>query len=69
MRKECRTIDSARNDPGLSPKVGPFHFHKISWPMEIAHPKEPKSSRAPPSEASIKVIGVSVWSRSENRLS
>ena len=35
----------------MSPKVGPLHCHSIAHPIAIFHPYDPRSSRAPPSEA------------------
>ena len=57
MRADRNPYDSARNDPGRRPNVGPLQFQIISLPIASCHPKEPRSSRAPPSDARLMVTG------------
>ena len=40
----------------MSPKVGPLHCQSISQPIAISQLKDPRSLRAPPSEASVNLI-------------
>ena len=51
----------------MSPKVGPLHCGSMSHPIAISHPYDPRSSCAPPSEASVNLIdtpdGRNFWSR------
>ncbi len=47
---------SAERAPGRRPKVGPLLCHNISRPIAISHPKDPRSSRALPSDASVSLI-------------
>jgi hypothetical protein len=48
--------DSALKEPGSKPNVGPLQFHRVVRSTAIVQPNDPRSVRAPPSEAISNVI-------------
>jgi hypothetical protein len=55
-RAERNPWDSAWNDPGRRPKVGPLHCQRISQAITVSHPQEPRLSWASPSDSSVNLI-------------